>query len=558
MSFRLPGAIRGSYLNFAPVAFAVTVTLATAFLLICDFRPAKADDTTVTPSLPNPFPIVIVTPSAAPSTPAPALHFAAPTFFVLSLTNDPALNSRIAVEVAGSVVQSNLLNPRYWITSAPPEWKLVDYEGQCAADPFTTAGAFIVYNATTQSGTYNYLLASRQIGRLNVDVMLAECTLAGATKVVWMGHDVYGADREWTATLLPIAEIFGAVAALQAPKTTTETDTTITYPTPPATTPIPEYTSSITTRVTANPTNPNSISGATLFVAGQLASAGAATLTVPSTASDPILKATVQIAARRMIHRLATSWPNVLAARRCTRCSDWFRDLRDAANHKNWLKNRPSTDSTAPTPENSPAKTKELSFMQPRSDLGSVKSALYETPDELGNFLAQDGGYETNAVRDGLVWKQVQVSYSVTTALHLTTITESIAHNRFDGTAAPLCTTENQASYAYTFDPRSVTAIGEPAEYKYYAGHGEPVEPPFFYWGVTLTSAPPGFRIVTSYVKATCPTQPVVNSSIAFPSITTSSHIKLFFDSESEAAVFWRSAQTAWICESKKRCASKK
>ena len=150
--------------------------------------------TTPTPGA-SPRPSPTATSSSAPMT-----VFRYPTAFVIAFAADAPTNAKIAVEVARQLAKSGGLRNN-WIASAPANWQLSDFFNQCQSDLTNaqTLGAFIVYNASTETGNRSYILLGRGWSKLDADVMFVSCPhwktgnpAAYQMQVSWLSNGVMG------------------------------------------------------------------------------------------------------------------------------------------------------------------------------------------------------------------------------------------------------------------------------------------------------------------------------------------------------------------------------
>jgi hypothetical protein len=171
--------------------------------------------------------------------------FRYPTAFVIAFAADPPTNAKIAVEVARQLAKSGGLRNN-WIASAPANWQLSDFFNQCQTDLTNaqTLGAFIVYNASTETGNRSYILLGRGWSKLDADVMFVSCAHwktgsppAYQMQVSWLSNGVMGVGWDTNFPFLPWAAIVSGLSSYnQALHPTSTQVNTYSFPTP---TPVP-------------------------------------------------------------------------------------------------------------------------------------------------------------------------------------------------------------------------------------------------------------------------------------------------------------------------------
>ncbi len=236
----------------------------------------------------TPAPTATPVPTPTPSPTPLILNYAQRTIFVVALATDAPTAAKISNEVA---LQMNgfgakdrgphpFTNPFF----PEPGWQLADYLTQCSRDR-STAGALIIMPPVVRSATNNFLIGSAAFTSVDFFAVLADCDEHGQANVLWKSDREYsGKGNATSVSLLSLLVGYNAIANHSG---SSQTQTTVTYPTAPPTatpsplpavsTPPPSYVSSQVNSTTSN-TNGNSnlgLVGAALATAlGNTASAG--------------------------------------------------------------------------------------------------------------------------------------------------------------------------------------------------------------------------------------------------------------------------------------------
>jgi hypothetical protein len=243
--------------------------------------------------------------------------FRYPTAFVIAFAADAPTNAKIAVEVARQLAKSGGLRNN-WIASAPANWQLSDFFNQCQSDLTNaqTLGAFIVYNASTETGNRSYILLGRGWSKLDADVMFVSCPhwktgnpAAYQMQVSWLSNGVMGVGWDTSIPFLPFAALgSGLISFNQSRNPTASQTNTYQFPVPsPIPSPLPSAQASgilASSVVSTNPLANGTLTAAELGIATAVSQSAFSSVNLLGNNHDYELRIAIQKFAKKIVDPL--------------------------------------------------------------------------------------------------------------------------------------------------------------------------------------------------------------------------------------------------------------